>query len=123
MTSKTFIVAAAITTQMSLAINLAGEQRRDGGTGGDGGSKRATGPSDAQWFKSDTYQAQSKEQKLTDLWSILVPDSSVAQTPIPYYWSDWQHTFTQESIQSFRQVSDEMPDGRRKFAHTQGVVG
>jgi len=121
MTSKTFMVAAAITTQMSLAINLAGEQRREGGSGGDG-SKRAKGPSDAQWFKSDLYQAQGKEQKLTDLWSILVPDSSVAQTPIPYYWSDWQHTFTQESILSFR-TSDEMPEGRRKFAHTQGVVG
>lgn len=48
MTTKTFIVAAAITTQMSLAIDLAGEQDRRA-------AKNATGPSDAQWFKSDTY--------------------------------------------------------------------
>ncbi len=47
-----------------------------------------------QYFRSDDYQDQTRKQKMSDLWSILVPDSNTAQTPVDFYWADFPSIFT-----------------------------
>ena len=36
-----------------------------------GWEDKAEGPQDGGWFKSDTYQAKSAADKLTDLWGMI----------------------------------------------------
>ena len=49
---------------------------------------------DDNYFKNDAYVVKSKEDKVTDLWTMLVPDASVVEGPLPLYWADFDATFT-----------------------------
>ena len=59
---------------------------------------------------------------MADLWSMIVPNQSIVEDPLDYYWSEWGSLFTTDMTDSFSTKGDEMPDGRLKLAHTQGVI-
>ena len=57
-----------------------------------------------------------------DLWSMIVPNQSAVEKPLDYYWSEWGSLFSSDMTDSFTTKGDEMPEGRLKLAHTQGVI-
>jgi len=56
----------------------------------------ATLPSQTGWFCSATYLAKTKEDKMTDLWGMVL-SAGTAQTPAAYMWSDFDDMFTGNS--------------------------
>lgn len=74
------------------------------------------------WFKSQTYLAMSREQKMEELWSMIVPDINVVEEPSEYKWTSFPDYFTNDSNGSFCQFADEQQYKRVKMTHTQGVV-
>ena len=77
---------------------------------------------DIGWYKSMTYLTFTKEQKMEELWSMMVPDANVVETPAPYKWSEFPNFFTDLAEGSFCQFGDEMQRARVKTTHTHGVV-
>ena len=53
------------------------------------------------WFKSQTYLAMSKEQKMEELWSMIVPDINVVEEPAEYHWVEFPEYFTKDANGSF----------------------
>lgn len=53
------------------------------------------------WFKSQTYLAMSKEQKMEELWSMIVPDINVVEEPAEYKWAAFPEYFTKDANGSF----------------------
>ena len=70
------------------------------------------------YFKSDDYQAQFRDAKMNDLWTMITKDD----TMLDYFWADFAKIFTNAPNGSFCQNSDEMKRNRLKTTHTQGVV-
>ena len=85
-------------------------------------SREAEVPADQRYFFKDEYMVKSAQDKMTDLWSMLVPDASVVETPADLMWADSPHVFTQKAAGSFCNSTDEMRSNRKKTTHTQGVV-
>lgn len=55
---------------------------------------------------------------------MLVPNLNVVEEPIDFYWSEWGTTLfspEHDMADSFL-PGDEMPEGRLKLAHQNGVV-
>ena len=47
------------------------------------------GPEKINYFKSKTYQRKSKEDKMKDLWGMLVPEEHKKFTqPAPLFWKE-----------------------------------
>ena len=109
MLNKTMTVALALTASLAWGISL------------EGPGTKLEGPEDLTWFLSEVYQSKPRQDKMQDLWRMIVPDPHVSEAPIDFHWAEWPTIFTQDMQLSFTS-SDEMPEGRKKFAHTQGVV-
>lgn len=60
----------------------------------------------------------SAQDKIDDLWSMCQADQSVVDQP----WAQMPRLFSQDMKQSFEFDSDELPSGRSKINHAQGVV-
>ena len=90
---------------------------RDGDRdGGDRGG--ADDPSQPGYFVGGAYQAMSAVDKLDDLWSMCESNNQVADQR----WAEIPTLFTQNMNTSFQGGRDEMPRGRFKINHSQGVV-
>lgn len=77
---------------------------------------------DRGYLRSDLYQGQTAAEKLDELWNMLVPDETVVQAPMEYYWKEFDNFFTQKASGSFCDQSDELRKNRPKTIHTQGIV-
>ena len=64
-------------------------------------ANRAQGPEDEGWFKGDIYQAKSRQEKMKDLWGILVPDEDEDEDPMEIYWAEYPSQWTQKAQGSF----------------------
>ena len=53
------------------------------------------------WYKSQTYLNFTKEQKMEELWSMIVPDPTVVEEPAEYKWAAFPDYFTQDANGSF----------------------
>ena len=45
------------------------------------------------YFRGDNYQAQDAQQKLDQLWEMLVPDETVIEEPTPFFWTGFGDFF------------------------------
>lgn len=73
---------------------------------------------DIGYFKSDTYQAFSRAEKMEDLWTMVTEDA----TTLDLYWAELSEIFSAKTNGSFCQYSDEQQAWRLKTTHTQGMV-
>lgn len=128
MFSKTLILGLSVATTLTQAIDIATEavvdQRKGGGKKGKWKSADEDEDVDVDpkeeigYFKSDDYQAQFRDAKMKDLWTMIEKDD----TMLDYFWADFAKIFTNAPNGSFCQNSDEMKRNRLKTSHTQGVV-
>jgi len=60
---------------------------------------------------------------MDDLWTVMVPDESVADDvePQTYYWANFVDMMEQDQNLSFSSTLDQLTDGRLKIVHTQGL--
>jgi hypothetical protein len=143
-TNKKLILAAAIAAQSVLASNLlwfeddTGEQSYDPSFEGDDADmteaereddrrilKAKTRPEQKGFFRGNNanYKKQSREDKMEDLWSMLVPNGdSTGVEPNPYWYAKFPEFFTQKAQVTFCNNSDEIKRNRNKTMHTQGLV-
>jgi hypothetical protein len=143
-TNKKLILAAAIAAQSVLASNLlwfeddTEEQSYDPSFEGDDADmtkaereddrrmlKAKTRPEQKGFFRGNNanYKNQSREDKMEDLWSMLVPDGdSTGVEPNPYWYAKFPEFFTQKAQVTFCNNSDEIKCNRNKTMHTQGLV-
>ena len=89
--------------------------------------ERANVPSDYMYFKSPTYKAKSRTEKMDELWNDLVPsyeeDPAINdEAPKDFPWERLPRFFSQKGNGSFCQSSDEIKRSRPKTTHTQGLV-
>ena len=88
--------------------------------------ERAKVPSDYMYFKSPTYKAKSRTEKMDELWNDLVPSDAEGQPintgPKDFPWEQLPRFFSQKGNGSFCQSSDEIKRSRPKTTHTQGLV-
>ena len=118
-TNKKLILAAAIAAQSVLASNLlwfeddTEEQGYDPSLEGDDADmteaeleddrrmlKAKTRPEQRGFFRGNNanYKNQSREEKMEDLWSMLVPDGdSTDVEPNPYWYAKFPEFFTQKA--------------------------
>ena len=101
MIRPTFILAAILSSAEALVLQ----------------GKVIDDPTDLLYFNKDIYQAKTKEEKMAELWSMIVPDESVVEEPIDFHWTEWGSLFEENMAGSFHE-GDEMPRGRSKLAHT-----
>lgn len=98
---KTSIATAIIASYCAIAVDLEamcspkqfdGEDRRDFSLNVDWtlSQNKAQAPQVTGWFKGDTYQSKTKEDKLADLWEMITDDDSVS--PLP--WADFDLVFS-----------------------------
>jgi len=71
-------------------------------------------PSQRRYFKSPTYQLKPRNEKMNDLWNILVPTFETAPDlnevqPKSFPWTLFPNFFKQKANGSFCQSSDEIP--------------
>lgn len=64
----------------------------------------------------------SAEEKLHELWKMIIPDENVIEEPMGFMWKEFDNFFSQRSNTSFYFNSDELRQKRLKTTHTQGVV-
>ena len=102
--SKTFLIACAIAATLSSAIEL--EQRQKT-------------PADRGYFEGGKYKRKTAAEKLEKLWEQCLADDTVA--PIPY--NELPDLFERNIDISYVREADELPAGRPKINHAQGVVG
>ena len=128
MFSKTLILGLSVAATLTQAIDIA----TDAGVDQKGsGKKKGKWQKDADeedvdvdpkekagYFKTDEYQAQDREHKMNDLWTMITKDD----TMLDYFWADFAKIFTNKANGSFCQNSDELKRNRPKTTHTQGVV-
>lgn len=79
---------------------------------------QALNPTQLGWFKGQTYQAKTRQDKMIDLWGQVVAN----QTMAPYDWKNFDTLFSKDPDGSFCQNSDELQKWRKKTTHRQGVV-
>merc|ERR1712110_1206517 len=89
--------------------------------------EKATLPEHKMYFKSPTYKAKTRKEKMTDLWKVLVPtfeeDEDLNDVePKEFPWELFPNFFRQKGNGSFCQSSDEIKKNRPKTTHTQGLV-
>jgi len=89
--------------------------------------EKATLPEHKMYFKSPTYKAKTRKEKMTDLWKVLVPtfeeDEDLNDVePKEFPWELFPNFFKQKGNGSFCQSSDEIKKNRPKTTHTQGLV-
>ena len=65
------------------------------------------------YFKKDVYQNKSREDKMSDLWTMITEDD----TMIEPFWAELDQIFTASPNGSFCQNSDEMQRRRKKTTH------
>jgi len=75
---------------------------------------QAIDPSQRKYFKSPTYQLKPRNEKMNDLWNILVPTfetdpNSNDVQPKSFPWTLFPNFFKQKANGSFCQDSDEIP--------------
>jgi len=75
---------------------------------------QAIDPSQRKYFKSPTYQLKPRNEKMNDLWNILVPTFETAPDlnevePKSFPWTLFPNFFKQKANGSFCQDSDEIP--------------
>ena len=143
-TNKRLILAAVIAAQSVLASNLlwfeddTEEQGYDPSLEGDDADmteaeieddrrmlKAKTRPEQRGFFRGNNanYKNQTREEKMEDLWSMLVPDEdSTDVEPNPYWYAKFPDFFTQRANVSFCNNADEIRNNRNKTMHTQGLV-
>lgn len=116
MNTRTLIVATAITFMQHNFV-IAGKR---GGGGGGSNESCGTGatPSDLDYFCGDTYEAQSAEDKLDELWTQCEANLAVSDMP----WAQIPNLFEQKVGRTFSLERDELPFNRPKINHAQGVV-
>ena len=81
---------------------------------------RATGPKWGCWFRSNNYQAQTRQKKLEQLRDKIV-EGQIEETT-PFMWTKFPNFFTQKANTTFCIKSDQLPKNRPKTVHTQGLV-
>ena len=64
----------------------------------------------------------SAEEKLHELWKMIIPDENVIEEPMGFMWKEFDNFFSQRSNTSFYFNSDELRQKRLKTTHTQRVV-
>lgn len=75
-------------------------------------------PDQFGFFRGDDWKERSAEEKFELLWEQIVADDTVQH----YMWRRHDEFFLKRSQATFCQQHDEMPRGRSKTTHTQGVV-
>ena len=75
-------------------------------------------PDDPCYFRSKVYMKKPRTKKLIDLWSKILPNSSVVEKPADFMWAEFPQMFTQSSIGAFCNVSDTIQPNRMKVSHT-----
>ena len=83
-------------------------------------STRARTPADIGYFAKSRYRNSSAVEKLNDLWTQCLAEESDAPAPENY---GLDALFREDITISFVRNHDEMPEGRLKYNHAQGVVG
>ena len=75
------------------------------------------------YFREAHYQHElNADEKLAELWEMLVPDETVEEEPTPFMWSDYDGFFKFATKGPFCNTSDELRRTRDKTTHTQGIV-
>ena len=106
MISKISIVAAAF-----MILETQFQQTAAGGL--------PTIPSEIGYFDTAGYQAKTWSQKLNELWQQALAENTSA--PSLENWN-LDGLFKEDIKITFNRSSDEMPEGRLKFNHSQGVL-
>ena len=70
----------------------------------------------------ERYEEKSADGKMADLWDLLVPNENKIEGPVELKWSDFDDIFTQDAEETFDADGDRMPEGRKKTAHTHGLI-
>jgi hypothetical protein len=79
------------------------------------------------YFKSPIYQGKASQEKMAELWNVLVPtfedNPDLNEVEIkPFPWTLFPNFFRQKGNGSFCQSSDELKKNRPKTTHSQGLV-
>ena len=98
--------------------NNGGGGGNNGGGGGGGGDGGADNIFQNGFFTGNAYRSRSAVAKLNDLWTACEADEQVSD-------QNWEldNLFRQNMNDSFTRDDDELPGGRPKINHAQGVVG
>ena len=68
---------------------------------------------------SQHYQYDSNaDEKLAQLWEMLVPDETVVEEPTPFFWSKFDDFFQNKASGPFCNPGDELRKHRTKTSHT-----
>ncbi len=70
-------------------------------------------------FSGQTYEAQSRGEKLNQLWNEITKDNTPGQFPPGIKLAG---IFVESMDPTFSHVGDTLPDGRVKYIHSVGVV-
>ena len=54
---------------------------------------RALSPEDLLYFRSEIYQAKSRQEKMDDLWGMVMQDADGDDSPAPYLFEDFDQFF------------------------------
>jgi len=72
-----------------------------------------------RYFGKDFYQHDSDaDEKLAQLWEMLVPDESVVEEPTPFFWKEFDDFFQNKASGPFCNPGDELRRNRTKTSHT-----
>ena len=75
------------------------------------------------YFRGDHYKyGLDADEKMAQLWEMLVPDETIEEEPTPFMWKDYDGFFKFATKGVFCNTSDELRRTRDKTTHTQGVV-
>jgi len=88
-----FTRALIATSALAMQMNLASAR--------DFPWDQTTSKHEIGWFKSQTYLNMTKEQKMEELWSMIVPDPNVVEEPAEYKWANFPDYFTNDANGSF----------------------
>ena len=62
------------------------------------------------------------DEKMAQLWEMLVPDETVEEEPTPFMWDQYDGFFKFATKGAFCNKSDELRKNRNKTTHTQGII-
>ena len=63
--------------------------------------RRALSMSDWGWFTRGSYHAKTREEKMYELWSMLLPDQTIVETPREYFWKEFDEFFKMNANRTF----------------------
>ena len=49
--------------------------------------KKAKTPDDKCYFKSNIYHSKNRDEKMSELWSKLVPNANIEEQPADFMWT------------------------------------